>query len=370
MSFLPTYFRKLQVFVSSTYLDLRPERQAAVTAILENGHIPAGMELFAAGNEEQLHVIRRWIDESDIFLLILGNRYGSIEPKSGLSYIELEYEHARNSEKPFFAIVLNDEFINRKIRAGQSVDDLTERSHPEKLKIFRVSVTSRMCKFVEDEKDIRLAVAQSIRDLERRHDFVGWISGRDAAPNSKLVDDLGTAAQLAASLQAKNALLEEENQRLKNEKKQRTEYDGRTFEELVGILSRQKVMLPFDKHPVQSNVLIAAHGFKHRLASGISNHFDANAMDITLYYEVASVLLSYGLATFGKSPGSVAWQRIILSPLGKRFLAEYEVRYPPTPKNASSSQQQTPSSTATSSANPSDTQRVAAPRKLRKHAQS
>jgi DNA-binding NtrC family response regulator len=68
------HLRKLQVFVSSTYLDLQFERQAAVTAILENGHIPAGMELFAANDEEQFEVIRHWIERSDIFLLILGRR--------------------------------------------------------------------------------------------------------------------------------------------------------------------------------------------------------------------------------------------------------------------------------------------------------
>jgi len=46
-----TIHKKLQVFVSSTYRDLKPERQAAVEAILKAGHIPAGMELFSAGSE-------------------------------------------------------------------------------------------------------------------------------------------------------------------------------------------------------------------------------------------------------------------------------------------------------------------------------
>ena len=46
--------KKLQVFVSSTYTDLIEERQAAVHAILDAGHIPTGMELFKAGNESQL----------------------------------------------------------------------------------------------------------------------------------------------------------------------------------------------------------------------------------------------------------------------------------------------------------------------------
>ena len=53
--------KKLQVFVSSTYTDLIEERQAAVQAILDAGHIPAGMELFKAGNESQLKTIYKWI---------------------------------------------------------------------------------------------------------------------------------------------------------------------------------------------------------------------------------------------------------------------------------------------------------------------
>ena len=51
--------RKYQVFVSSTFDDMRAERQAAVEAILEAGHIPAGMELFTAGDESQLETIKR-----------------------------------------------------------------------------------------------------------------------------------------------------------------------------------------------------------------------------------------------------------------------------------------------------------------------
>src|SRR5260370_42160822 len=70
--------RKFQVFVSSTYNDMQAERQAAVQAILTAGHIPAGMELFAAGDKSQLDTIRRVIDQADVFMLFLGGRYSSI----------------------------------------------------------------------------------------------------------------------------------------------------------------------------------------------------------------------------------------------------------------------------------------------------
>ena len=66
--------KKLQVFISSTYIDMREERQAAVEATLQAGHIPAGMELFVAGDESQWETIQRWIDDSDVFMLILGGR--------------------------------------------------------------------------------------------------------------------------------------------------------------------------------------------------------------------------------------------------------------------------------------------------------
>ena len=67
MVYLP---KRLQVFVSSTYIDLIEERQAAVQAILEAKHIPAGMELFTAGDQSQWEVIKHWIDQSDVYLLI------------------------------------------------------------------------------------------------------------------------------------------------------------------------------------------------------------------------------------------------------------------------------------------------------------
>jgi hypothetical protein len=45
--------RKYQIFLSSTYQDLRDEREQVIKAILEMGHIPVGMEMFSASDEEQ-----------------------------------------------------------------------------------------------------------------------------------------------------------------------------------------------------------------------------------------------------------------------------------------------------------------------------
>ena len=78
--------KRYQVFVSSTYADLREERQRVIQALMEMDCIPSGMELFPAADEEQWHFIRKVIDDCDYYLLIIGGRYG-LTPE-GLSYTE------------------------------------------------------------------------------------------------------------------------------------------------------------------------------------------------------------------------------------------------------------------------------------------
>ena len=48
--------KRYQVFVSSTYTDLKDERSAIFQTLMEMDCIPAGMELFPAADEEQLQV--------------------------------------------------------------------------------------------------------------------------------------------------------------------------------------------------------------------------------------------------------------------------------------------------------------------------
>lgn len=143
--------KKLQVFVSSTYQDLIEERQKAVEGILRAGHIPAGMELFTAASKSQWKVIEEWIKESDLLMLILGGRYGTIEPESGKSYTHLEYEFALEHDIPVFAIVLNDQYLaNKKSKDVklQVYEHEVENPQIEKYKSFKELVTSKMVIFV------------------------------------------------------------------------------------------------------------------------------------------------------------------------------------------------------------------------------
>lgn len=73
--------KRFQVFLSSTYSDLKEERQKVMQTLMSMDCIPAGMELFPAMDEEQFEFIKKVIDDCDYYILIIGARYGSIDKK-------------------------------------------------------------------------------------------------------------------------------------------------------------------------------------------------------------------------------------------------------------------------------------------------
>ncbi len=198
--------KKLQVFISSTFTDMLEERQAVVEAILRAGHIPAGMELFAAGDESQLETIRRWIDDSDVFMLILGGRYGSMEPSSGKSYIELEYDYAVSAGKPFFAAVISDEYLDSKIKSqGKSV---IETAQGTLFNAFRDKVTSKICRFFKDPTELKLIVFESLSNHDRNESLAGWVRGSDAIDPKATLEEINRLQAENSSLRKKVEELE------------------------------------------------------------------------------------------------------------------------------------------------------------------
>lgn len=221
--------KKLQVFVSSTYEDLKEERQAAVMAILKAGHIPAGMELFAAGDKSQMEVIKRWIDESDVYMLLLGGRYGSIDGETGKSYTHLEFEYAVQKEMPLFSLVIKDDALEAKVKVNGS--SMRELENPKEFKAFKQLAQSKMVEFWEDYKDIRNGVLSALTEITYNRELVGWVRG-DRVSNSALLADE------TARLSKENGELREKIlfQSISQEK---LLYNGLAFEDLKRLLTWQ-----------------------------------------------------------------------------------------------------------------------------------
>jgi hypothetical protein len=89
------------VFVSSTYVDLKVERQTVIETVLALDCFPAGMEFFPSSEADQMMHIRKVIDDSDYYVLIVGGRYGSTDD-SGLYTPKPNTTTPNRPECPYF----------------------------------------------------------------------------------------------------------------------------------------------------------------------------------------------------------------------------------------------------------------------------
>ncbi len=96
--------KRYQVFLSSTYIDLKEERLEVMRALLELDCIPSGMEYFPATNDDQWSFIQELIDQCDYYIVVVGARYGSTS-SDGFSFTEKEYRYAMEKGIPVIGFV-------------------------------------------------------------------------------------------------------------------------------------------------------------------------------------------------------------------------------------------------------------------------
>lgn len=321
--------KKLQVFVSSTYTDLIEERQAAVEAILDAGHIPAGMELFKAGNETQLKTIYRWIDESDVYMLILGGRYGSIETESGKSYTELEYCYAIKKKIPVFAVVLKESWLTQKA-AQLGLANILEQTEPSKYQLFKKFVMSKVIRPVEDCKDIKIVIHSTLNEFINKYELAGWSRNTPENDTVQLLKDNNTLIK-------DNLALNKQIQKLKEQinSKNREQFGDYSFKELLIIFKERKFEIPQKLIDSDKNVFVDAGSLfidnYNTFCVGIKN--DSKMSDISkfLFYKVCPYFISFGLLEKVKLAGTTA-QRIQTTKLASSFYALIESKNTPSLK--------------------------------------
>jgi hypothetical protein len=99
---------KPTVFISSTISDLANERQAARLAIKHLGCVPVtSEESFIAQNRNSIDVCLKEVAKADIYILLLGGRYG-FELEDGISITEKEWYTADQESKPILVFNLSN----------------------------------------------------------------------------------------------------------------------------------------------------------------------------------------------------------------------------------------------------------------------
>lgn len=201
--------KRYQIFVSSTYEDLKEERSKVIQALLKINCIPIGMENFNAADEDQFTVIKELISSCDYYVLILGGRYGSIEEHSQKSYTQLEYEYAKSQDIPTIAFFRKnvDELPVNKVE--------TDNLKKDKLESFKKLVLGQLCMPYTTSDNLALNVITSISELISKHPRCGWVRGDSISSDEANVKILQLQKENDALKNELSAFRTQEDQELK-----------------------------------------------------------------------------------------------------------------------------------------------------------
>lgn len=191
--------KRYQVFVSSTYKDLKDQRALVIKHIHDMGHFPVGMEIFPASDQTQWDYITSIIDQSDFYILILGGCYGSLDA-DGKGFTEKEYLYA--VEQNLHVLVLFQNEIEE-LPAEKRDDDL------KRVNAFRsLAMQSRLARSWTDESDLIAGVIISLQKAIEKSTAIGWVRAdkvlsekdhliinQNAAENTRLQKELNRYKQ-------------------------------------------------------------------------------------------------------------------------------------------------------------------------------
>lgn len=177
-----TIERKYQVFISSTFSDLAVRRQEAIDVIVDAGHIPVALERYPAADDNVPGVVKKTITRCQLYILILGHRYGSISPDGRRSFTELEYEFARENGLTILPFVMHDEDVAElrgKLRKSRKAADKVEQQNEEAFVRFRnrvMAADQHYCRvFRKDIGDFKYHAVKSLTKAEDECKLRGWV---------------------------------------------------------------------------------------------------------------------------------------------------------------------------------------------------
>ena len=158
------------------------------------GHIPTGMELFQASDANQWNYIKNRILDCDYYIVIVGEKYGSIG-LDGKSYTQMEYEFAVENGIPVAAFLL-DEDMRSEVPLKKSQPEAREQ-----IDNFRALCKNRMVKYLKDLAGLGPSVMLALSELFRVQPRIGWVRGNSAA-SQEVLDELTKLSSEKRALQS------------------------------------------------------------------------------------------------------------------------------------------------------------------------
>jgi len=171
--------RRYQVFISSTFRNLKEERDGVVQALLRADYIPVGMEMFGAASVTPWELIIKTIDTSDFYILLIGFQYGSIMTGTDKSFTECEYEYARNNGIPILPFIQDrdapvpDSKRDKEVKKRKKLEDF--------IKYVEAQLT---CAYWTNSYDLPGSITAALTKAKEAEKRPGWFRSSQTEPES------------------------------------------------------------------------------------------------------------------------------------------------------------------------------------------
>jgi hypothetical protein len=176
------------LFISSTFADLERHRALVREAISRLEHKSKAMEFFGALPETPKEECLRLVRSANAYVGIFGMRYGSINPSTGKSLTQLEYEEAIALRLPCLIYVIDENshpVLPKHVETGAPAEQLVQLKATLK--------KSHVVQFFSSPEDLATKVTQDVVRL------AGAIS---KAPTAQVLSQIASNAVLRHPLTA------------------------------------------------------------------------------------------------------------------------------------------------------------------------
>jgi hypothetical protein len=148
--------KMLTVMISSTALDLPEHRRQVVDACIQQGMVPIAMEHLPAGDDGAARTSLEMVTRADIYVGLIGSRYGYVPAASPISITEMEYKRAVERGIPCLIFIMHED---HPLKAA----DVEKGKGAVKLAAFKNRLTkAHVVNYFKSPDDLRANVINSL----------------------------------------------------------------------------------------------------------------------------------------------------------------------------------------------------------------
>ncbi len=160
-----TKLTDINFFICSTYLDLKEYREAVIEKLNNASGMINAQEFFGARDQKPIETCLEEVEKSDVFVMFIGWRFGSVEEEQNKSFVELEYEKAIELKIPKFIFFMDENTPVSPKYVSKQNDEILLTKFKERI------LKDNTVEYFTAKEDLASKVMQSLLNELPRHGF-------------------------------------------------------------------------------------------------------------------------------------------------------------------------------------------------------